>query len=229
MLAEAAAKAAEHVALLSIIQQQSQQHVQEDQWTCKASSLPWYKPLAAARGTTGEAFAWDECAVGIHKSVTCQLAGQPFLHASHMLLYRQGHLLWLVCGTASEKGATQLLHRLPELVQHLFLLNPAGAAAAGLDAAALLSGSQHVLQLLSDTATACQAALARAAAAAEPQGLIQAYARWVFESVNSQNSQTVKSKNSQKTGYQSKPSPQCQFAVCSALQIKVELNFQLKI
>lgn len=54
--------------------------------------------------------------------------------------------------------------------------------AADMDTAKLLQAGQHpankvLLQLLSDTADACQAALAKATTAAEPQGLIQAYAR----------------------------------------------------
>jgi hypothetical protein len=44
-------------------------------------------------------------------------------------------------------------------------------------AAALQAAPTSVLQLLVDTAEACRTVLSRAAAAAEPQGLIQAYAR----------------------------------------------------
>jgi hypothetical protein len=49
--------------------------------------------------------------------------------------------------------------------------------AAGLDVAGMLAGAADALQLLSDTAACCQTVLTRAATAAEPQGLIQAYAR----------------------------------------------------
>lgn len=49
---------------------------------------------------------------------------------------------------------------------------------AGLDTVALLAKAADVLELLSNTEAACQSALVRAAAAAEPQGLIQAYARY---------------------------------------------------
>jgi hypothetical protein len=62
--------------------------------------------------------------------------------------------------------------RVPDLAAHLDvprLLRPASADAAAAPA--------ELLQLLSDTADACQAALTAATAAAEPQGLIQAYAR----------------------------------------------------
>jgi hypothetical protein len=48
------------------------------------------------------------------------------------------------------------------------LLQPSAADAAA---------PPELLQLLSDTADACQAALTAATSAAEPQGLIQAYAR----------------------------------------------------
>lgn len=60
--------------------------------------------------------------------------------------------------------------RHPSLAAHLDvprLLQPGAADGA----------APELLQLLSDTADACQAALTAATAAAEPQGLIQAYAR----------------------------------------------------
>jgi hypothetical protein len=65
LLAEAAAKAAEHLALLKFLQ--LQQHKQQDQQPLEqqqqgagvgqqdlASALPWYKPLAEARAATGD-------------------------------------------------------------------------------------------------------------------------------------------------------------------------------
>lgn len=60
MLAEAAAKAAEHTALLRMIQQQqgcqssTRPPSQQVQGDARMSDLPWYKPLAAARDSTGE-------------------------------------------------------------------------------------------------------------------------------------------------------------------------------
>jgi hypothetical protein len=70
MLAEAAAKSAEHVALLELLrlQQQQQQNPQSQQQqqqqqqqsdaarapqAAMPSALPWYKPLAEARAATG--------------------------------------------------------------------------------------------------------------------------------------------------------------------------------
>jgi hypothetical protein len=65
MLAEAAAKAAEHVALLNVLQlqqqnQQNQQPPEQQQQGAHAgqqvlaSALPWYRPLAEARAATGD-------------------------------------------------------------------------------------------------------------------------------------------------------------------------------
>lgn len=62
MLAEATAKAAEHVALLKFLQQQQQKQQMPDQKQQGAgvgqqvltSALPWYKPLAEARAATGD-------------------------------------------------------------------------------------------------------------------------------------------------------------------------------
>lgn len=54
MLAEAAAKAAEHTALLRILQQQHQQQSQlEDEAKTGSTAAPWYQPLSEARGATG--------------------------------------------------------------------------------------------------------------------------------------------------------------------------------
>jgi hypothetical protein len=67
------------------------------------------------------------------------------------------------------------IHSLSTVLLTILLLLPA----AGLDTAALLAKAADVLQLLSNTESACQSALVRAAAASETQGLIQAYARYV--------------------------------------------------
>lgn len=196
MLAEAAAKAAEHVALLRVLQQQQQPKQQQqpadgskEAHDGTAVSASCYQPLSEARGATGGpgSSAGMQRAVSHHvRALSPALVTRYQLqepgNKQHAIAYVQLQRPWVI--TAEQTCATR---GMAYLYSQTALLMPRGLLsaitsccifpAAGLDVPALLAGAADALQLLSDTAACCQIVLTRAATAAEPQGLIQAYAR----------------------------------------------------